>query len=258
MLALISAVLAVGGCSQVLGFKDPVLEDASANNAPHDATIDAPLDAPLDAPSDTGTAACVPTSCPFGCDPDTNACRPAKLWVYLTIGAFFGNGFVGTPADVRGTADALCFDTFSKNFAARACTKARTHAILTVRGGDSIQVMASTYTIPTTVEVHRVDDDLLVFNNWNELTDPTKAPRAPLASPATAANDLDGIAWTGFGSGTASNCVGWTSKATADSGVHAHTTTDSGAAPGVTWLGQESGACNFTQRLLCVCWSGGN
>jgi hypothetical protein len=259
----IAAALLVAGCSQVLGFKDPRLEDAQPviDDAAVDARADAPADARTDAPPDTGPAACMPSACPFGCDPDTNACRPAKLWVFLTIGAFFANGFGGAdvPPDVRATADARCFDTFSQSFAARACTKARTHAILTVSGGDSIQVMASTYGIPTTVEVHRADDDLLVFDSWNALTDPTKAPRAPVASHTSASSDADGTAWTGFVPSGSSNCLGWTSKATADSGELAHTTTDSGSAPGVLWLGQGSVSCNLQlQRLLCVCWSGGN
>jgi hypothetical protein len=242
--AMFAAALATAGCSSVLGLKDPTLEMAGS-------------DAAIDAPTDSGPAPCMPSACTFGCDLGTNACKP-RLWVYLTIGAFFGNGFIGTPPDVRGTADALCFDTVSRNFASRGCTKVQTHAILSVAGGDIIQVMASTYRIPVTAEVHRVDDDLLVFDNWNDLTSGSKAPHAPVVSSTRAPTEADGIAWTGFGPGAPSNCIGWTSKAMPDSGVQAHTTTKDGTVPGVTWLGQGSGSCEFLQPLLCVCWSTGN
>lgn len=248
------AVALVVGCTQVLGLKDPTLEEVSDARLPDDAT----LDAPLDAPSDMGPAGCVPANCPFGCDPDTNACRPAKLFVFLTTGAFFGDGFVGSPPDVRGTADARCFDTFSTKHQQRACTRARTHAIISVAGADSIQEMASTYGIPTGAPVHRIDDDLLVFASWNELIDSTKAPRAAVASAASASTDADGTFWSGFNAmANASNCVGWTTRAVGSSGAVGHSTTDNGSAPGVTWLGQNSTSCNFLHRLLCVCWTGG-
>jgi hypothetical protein len=246
-IAALGSALAAAGCSNVLGLKDPTFNDTA-----HDAAIDT---APTDAAIDTGPGACVPSACPFGCDQTTNACRPAKLWVYLTIGSFNGSGFGGAdvPPDVRPKADALCFDTFTKNFANRACTQARTHAILTATGSDSIQLMASAYSIPTSAEIDRADDGTIVFNTWNDLTDPTKAPRAAVASATTAPTDADGIVWTGFGVGGASSCTNWTSKASTVNGVQGHTTSTT-----VTWLGQASDRCDFLQRLLCVCWSGGN
>jgi hypothetical protein len=246
-------VVLAASCSQVLGLKDPTL-DEQMGNTQKDAAIDA---VPTDAPIDMAPVGCVPASCPFGCDPDsaTHACRPPKLFVFATTGSFFGNGF---SPDVRATADAKCFDTAAAKYANRACPKARTHAILTVDGGDSIQVMASTYSIPATVEVHRAEDDLLVFNSWNDLTDSTKSPRAPVVTAADAiANGT--IAWTGFGVGGAATCTNWTSKAMNVNGVQAQVTgADTSSAPGPSWLGQMSDRCDFLQRLLCVCWTGGN
>lgn len=253
-LSAIALAFVAAGCSNVLGLKDPTFNDTG-----HDASIDTPV--AMDAAIDMGPAACMPSACPFGCDPATNACRPAKLWVYLTAGqngspaSFFGNGFGGAdnPPDVRAKSDALCFDTFTKNFSNRACAQARTHAILTVSGADSIQLMASAYSIPTTAEVDRADDGTIVFNSWNDLTDSTKAPRAPVASATTAPTDADGIVWTGFGVSGASNCTNWTSNSSAVSGVQGHTVSTA-----VLWLGQASDKCNLLERLLCVCWSGGN
>jgi hypothetical protein len=246
-LSAIAIALAAVGCSNVLDLKDPTFQDT------HDAAIDTPVDGP---PSDMGPAACMPSACPFGCDTATNMCRPAKLWVYLTIGSFNGSGFGGAdvPPDVRAKSDALCFNTFTQLYMTRACTQARTHAILTATGSDSIQLMASAYTIPTTAEIDRADDGTIVFNNWNDLTDPTKAPRAAVASATAAPTDADGIVWTGFAaSAAASNCSNWTSKVSTVAGVQGHTTSTT-----VTWLGTASDRCDFLERLLCVCWSGGN
>ncbi len=245
-IAALGSALAAAGCSNVLGLKDPTFNDTG-----HDASIDAPADAPID----MGPGACVPANCQFGCDTATNMCRPARLWVYLTIGSFNGSGFGGadTPPDVRLKADALCFDTFTQSFMNRACTQTRTHAILTATGADSIQLMASTYSIPTAAEVDRADDGTIVFNNWNDLTDSTKAPRAAVASATTAPTDADGIVWTGFGVSGASNCTNWTSKVSTVLGGQGHTTNTTSA-----WLNTGSVRCDFLERLLCVCWSGGN
>jgi len=252
LIALAGLALAVG-CSQVLGLKDPTLEDMQGNPAA-DAGIDSgvPIDAMADAPPDTGPGACQPSACPFGCDPNTNACRPEKLFVFLTTGAFRGDGFMGSPVDVRGTADTKCFDTFAMS-ATRLppCTRARMHAILSIGGTDSIQSMKATYSIPATVPVHRIDDDTPVFNSWTDLTDPTKAPRAAVASVQ---DPIDGSFWSGFNEfDTASKCLGWVSKDAAQFGATGQATTVD-----KTWLRQPSSGCNLTQKLLCVCWTGGN
>ena len=115
--------------------------------------------------------------------------------------------------------------------------------------------MSALYSIPTTVEVHRADDDVLVANTWNDLTDTTKPPRAPVASAASAATEALGVAWSG--SGGAQTCAGWTSKgsdpaSSNDNGVRAHTTLNV-----ASWMGREFSTCNNLARLLCVCWSGG-
>jgi hypothetical protein len=253
LIAALGSALAAAGCSNVLGLKDPTFNDTG-----HDASIDTP---PIDAPIDMGPAACMPSACPFGCDPTTNACRPAKLWVYLTTHngspqSFLGDGFGGksSPPNVRATTDTLCFANATENFPGRACSRDRSHAILTISGSDTIPTMAVLYGIPTTVEVHRADDDVLVANNWNDLTDTTKAPRAPVASAASAATEALGIVWTGTGG--ANTCGAWTSEgsttAANDNGVRGHTTLMF-----TTWMVRDTSTCNLVARLLCVCWSGG-
>jgi len=272
--ALAVALIAVG-CSQVLGFKDPTLEDPShpldaatidgrASDGPTTpidaalvdaATIDAAMidgpmiDAAIDGPAGPS---CVPANCPFGCDTTTDACRPAKLWVFLTAGAFTGNGFggdVANPPAARSGADARCLQTFTNNpvLMARQCNPSRMHAVLSANNADdSIALMASKYNIPTTAEVHRADDDVLVFNNWNDLTDNTRAPRAPVST----ATDPDDLIWSGFNS--ASTCKNWTSQSAADSGVVGRT-----ALTFASWLQRASQTCEKFGRLLCVCWTGG-
>ena len=263
-MAMLIAALVMAGCSNVLGFKDPSLDkipgtdaatDAHAGaeiDAAADAAIDAATDATIDAPADTGPAACMPSACPFGCDPNTNACRAEKLWVYLTVGSFAGNRFGGidAPPDVRATADNLCFATASNSFPMRACSRARTHAVLTVSGSDAIPLMATLYGIPAAVEVHRADDDVLVANTWNDLTDTTKVPRAAAASSTTAPTLADGVVWTGVNGN--STCVNWTSGVATDLGVQGNATLTSS-----NWMVRASAACNLLERLLCVCWSGG-
>jgi len=250
--AIAIALALAAGCSNVLGLKDPTFQDTG-----HDAAI-------LDTPPIDGTpvdAACMGSACPFGCDMTTNMCRPAKLWVYLTTAngspqSFLGDGFGGrdTPPDVRATTDTTCFTTATQAFPMRACSRDRSHAILTINGSDNIPAMATLYSIPTTVEVHRADDDVLVANTWTDLTDTSKAPRAPVASAASAATEAAGIVWTG--SGGANTCGSWTSEGSTssatDNGVRGHTTLMV-----TTWMGRDVLTCNTLARLLCVCWSGG-
>jgi hypothetical protein len=246
---------ALAGCSSLLGLnKEPSLADDTP-------IIDAAIDQmTIDMSTiDMDTSACAGMDCGvFGCDTANHVCRPAKLWVFLTDGLFAANAFGGTDNTVRATADGKCFMTASStDFANRACSQDRTHAILTVSSSDPIGSMATLYHIPTTAEVHRIDDDVLVFNNWPDLVG-TQAPKAFFSSAARAPTDADGIGWTGFGGPTASNCAGWTSNTSSTFGVIAHTTSTKGSQ--ATWLGPESVACNTgpLQHLLCVCWSGGN
>jgi hypothetical protein len=244
------------GCSSLLGLnKEPSL--AADDQPPIDAAVDQMT---VDMSTiDMDTSACAGMNCGvFGCDTANHVCRAAKLWVYTTDGVFAANAFGGADNTVRATADDKCFATIaSAGFTGRACSQDRTHAILTVSSADPIGSMATKFSIPTTVEVHRIDDDVLVFNTWSDLVG-TQAPKAFFASPARAATDADGIGWTGFGGPTASNCAGWTKNDSGSFGVIAHTTSTKGSQ--ATWLGPESVACNTgpLQHLLCVCWSGGN
>jgi hypothetical protein len=249
LLAMVATAAAgLTGCSSLLGLnKEPSLAD--------DTTHDAAIDTPSDVPIDMDTSACAGMNCGvFGCDTTASMCRPAKLWVFLTPGARQGNGFGGTdnPPDVRATSDTLCFTEASTNFAGRACSRNRTHAVLTVAGADSIQTMAAVYQIPSTAEVHRIDDDVLVSNKWDDLV-AGATTRAPVASAATIAVTGDGIVWTGFGAGNASNCTSWTVRNV--NGVQGNTAASDTNA---LWLGVGSMPCDLFERLLCVCWSGGN
>jgi hypothetical protein len=232
LLAMAAAGVAAG-CSQVLGFKDP---SVSGDDAPD---IDAPTD----------TAMCVPSECQFGCDPNTNACRDGKLWIFKTPAAFFGNGFGGTdvPPNVRGGADGKCLVAYTASYGARQCNNNNVHAILHVSSSDSIPLMATRYSIPTNVPVQRADDEVLVANNWNDLTDPTMPLRAP-ATTAPAGNSA--IVWTG--ANTVATCANWTSKLSTDSGTRGYTDRVN-----ASWLSQDTFRCDLLFSLLCVCWSGG-
>lgn len=231
---LITMLVALAaGCSQILGFKDPKLDDTISG---------------IDAPVDTAPVACVPAACPFGCDLTTNACRDGKLWIFKT-GLLLGNAFGGTdaPPNVRGGADGRCLATYTSVYGARQCNNNNVHAVLYVSASDSLALMATKYAIPTNVPIHRAQDDVLVSNNWNDLTDPTIQLRAPAT---TAAMDADGIVWTGRN--TAATCVNWTSALSTDSGTRGYTNrTDP------TWLSEDTFRCDRLAGLLCICWSGG-
>lgn len=237
----VAVIALAAGCSQVLGFKDPRLDDTTGpgNDA---ASNDA-------ASNDAAPGTCVSAACPFGCDTATNACRSGKLWIFKTQSSFLGNAFGGTdvPVNVRAGADGKCLVTYTAVYGMRQCNNARVHAVLHVSGSDSLALMASKYTIPTNVPVNRAEDDVLVSNNWNDLTDPSKQPRAPAT---TAATDTEGLVWTG--TNTVATCANWTSAVSTDMGTRGYTNrTD------VTWLSQDTFRCDRLASLLCICWSGG-
>jgi hypothetical protein len=248
--AIAIALALAAGCSSVLGLKDPTFNDTG-----HDAAIDAPVDA---TPIDMGPGACVESACQFGCDMTTNMCRPAKLWVFVTTGSFFGDGIGG-----RAGADAKCLTAASQStFANHVCIAARTHAIITLDSSDDIADMVGKFMIPNTVTgtstlvpVQRPDDDQKVANSWNDLVTPNKAALTDVASANTMPTDPSLLVWTGFGSSTASTCMSWGSKLSTVSGVFGRTKSPT---PPETWLGQASDTCNLLHHLLCVCWSGGN
>jgi hypothetical protein len=107
--------------------------------------------------------------------------------------------------------------------------------------------MATKYGIPTNAPVHRAEDDVLISNNWNDLTDATKALRAPAT---TAASDAEGLVWTG--ASTAATCTNWTSSASTAMGSRGYTNrTEAG------WLNEDTSRCDRAASLLCICWSDG-
>jgi hypothetical protein len=228
------AALALG-CSEILELKEPTLADDE-------------VDGGSDAPVDSMPGVCVPAACPFGCDSTTNACREGKLWLFKTGGSFFGNSFGGmdVPPNVRGGADGRCLVTYMQSYTMRECKPGNVHAILHVSSSDSIPLMATKYSVPTNVPVHRADDGVLVSNNWNDLTDPTKTLRA--AATTAPAGD-DAMVWTGA-NGVAS-CANWTSRAATESGTRANTSVTS-----ATWLRQDTFRCDLLFSLLCACWAG--
>jgi len=244
----ISAVIALAGCSSILGFKDPKLQDVPEDAAQMDAMIDA-----------GSLARCKPTECAFGCNTTTDACRDGAVWIYLTAGAYASDAFGGTGAtpDVRGGADALCRKTYTESatLKTRSCNLNRVHAVISIGSADTIELMSSNPAImvPTSVPVQRGDDAAVVANNWNDFTDINTQPRVAPASPGSAPLEDNGIVWSGFKS-TTSTCKGWTSSLSTDSGVQGHSTLTAG-----NWLSRGSVTCSGTNfaRLLCACWSGG-
>jgi hypothetical protein len=164
------------------------------------------------------------------------------------MGTFQADGFGGTdrPPSVRATADLRCVQTYlnSNKFMMRQCNRARTHAVLYVSDGDSLGLMATQYSIPVTVPVHRADDDAAVFSNWDDLVDTTG--KRPAVNPIT---DSTGLLWTGA-LGTAT-CNSWTTLT--GEGV-----VGNGLVMAANWLSREGGiACDTLARLLCICWAGG-
>jgi hypothetical protein len=249
--------MAVAGCSNILGFKDPTFDGLAGPGSDgsgeepldaSDAPPDAPPDAMVDAPVDMMIPACVPSECPFGCDPATNACRNGKLWIFKTGGQFLGNGFGGAEAlNVRVGADGKCLATYTATYGARGCRDDRVHAVLHVSASDSIALMATTYAIPTNAPLHRADDDALVADSWPDLIDPSKQLRVPAT---TAATDAEAAVWTGS-NGTAT-CTSWTAAASSVTGNRGLSNRIDASR-----LSQDNFQCNRLSGLLCICWSGG-
>ena len=252
---LVAVVVLVTACSQVLGFKEAKVVDAASeidaavDASAIDAPIDAAIDAAIDAPIDTPMATCVPANCPFGCDPNTDACRQGKLSIFRTAAAFIGNGFGGTdnPVNVRGGSTAKCLETYTALYRSVPCDADHMLAILHVSNTDSIPLMATKYGIPTTAPVHRAEDDVLVANNWNDLTDPNKPLRAPAS---TLTDDADTQIWTG--ANTVSTCTNWTSTATGVTGTRGFANRTAS-----TWLNADTLACvnSNSAGLACICWA---
>jgi hypothetical protein len=192
-----------------------------------------------------GTAAPRCTSCGFGCNPTANACRPAKVFLLGTAGGFQGGGTAATSVGGRAGADVKCATDFSNRFAALACNASHAHAVLTASASDTVGAMAVTFGIPTTVPVHRADDDALIVGTWNDFIDPNKILTNP-ATPNTV-TPANRLVWTGANG--VDTCAGWTS--TGANGVRGDT-----AQTSALRLSNDVLACNFTAHLLCVCWSG--
>jgi hypothetical protein len=183
------------------------------------------------------------TACSFGCDPTANACRPVKLFLLLSVGGFQG-GFFGT----RAAFDARCAADYADRtrFPDRGCNPSHAHAVISVNSADSMALMASKFSIPLGVPLHRVDDDAFVTGTWNNLIDSTLTlTAAPSSLPPGSANAL---VWTGF---NGLDCTGWSSSSNGVSGDRGDT-----ASATALRLNAANTTCNLTGHLLCVCWSG--
>ncbi|HZJ63201.1 MAG TPA: hypothetical protein VFD36_06715, partial [Kofleriaceae bacterium] len=190
-----------------------------------------------------GTAAPTCTPCNgFGCNPTANACRPAKVFLLLSVGGFQG-GFFGN----RAGFDARCAADFADpRFPDRGCNPSHAHAMVTINSADSIALMASRFGIPT-APVHRVDDDAFVTGSWNNVIDSTQTLTA--APSSLAPGSANALVWTGFNN--SDTCTAWTSSASAVSGNRGDT-----ASATALRLSHSNLGCNLTAHLLCVCWSG--
>lgn len=216
---VVAAIMQLVGCSQILGLKEPGLEDPSIGDA---------------SSQDTGVD---------GVDGSSSATR---LWIFRTTGAFLGNAFGGTdnPPNVRGGADSRCLATYVAQHQARGCTQTDVRAILHVNSTDSIALMSVHYNIPTGLPVYRAEDIVLVADNWNALFNATMPLRA---SATTAVLDTDGVVWTG--ANTSDTCRNWTSTVSTDLGSRGYTNrTD------ITWANQDTFRCDRLASLLCICW----
>jgi hypothetical protein len=182
--------------------------------------------------------------CGFGCNATANACRPAKLFVVLTQGGFQGGGTV-TPIGGRAGADAKCFADINTRFPGLACTAAHTHAVISISAAETIATMAGTFTIPTTVPLHRGNDDVRVANTWTDFINPNLDTLAPLSTAAAGA----GFAWTGGFNGAAT-CGGWGTSSTGQ-GIRGDTRQSN-----ATRVALDALDCQLSNKLLCVCRSG--
>jgi len=235
-----------GGANPTDGGANPT--DGGAN--PTDGGTASDAGTPLDAPPSC------PSTCPFGCDPGTSTCKAGSLYVYETLDALGANAFGGqdVPPTVRATADNLCFATASSSFPARQCSRNRTHAVISINIADTVQMMASQFSIPVDVGVSRADDGVLVENNWNDLIDLTKVPRAAI----TTATGDQALIWTGTNGNVSANttCQGWTSTSTVPTSSGITGRTDLTASP--NWLSRAASRCDLMAHLLCICWTGGD
>lgn len=209
-------VVAVVGCSQVLGFKEPSLAGNDDAAIPDDA---APNDALIDAP-DAGVTA---------------------LWVFTTNSQFLGD--FGQTTGARIVADTKCDDMYQLTYTTRACS--HIHAVLQVDSNvDTLGRMASTFAIPATAGVFRAADGTQVSNSWAELINPNAVLIA-----AVSASTSSVIFWSGRGISADENCTSWTTK---DGTVFGDT---GDAIARQNWVSRSKFNCNdLTPHLLCVCW----
>jgi len=181
------------------------------------------------------------TACPFGCDTAANACQAPKLWVFVTDAIF--TGAFGAASGGRITADAKCQDKYNLSFTSRGCSLANVHAVIQVDDTlDTLERMATRFTIPTTVEVFRATDATRVSSSWNTFVDPNALLIAPVSEGSAPVPF-----WIGRGLSSNHQCTSWTATA----GVG-----DIGDAIAVNkWTSQGATPCgDLAPHLLCACW----
>lgn len=207
----------VGGCSQVLGFKDPSLEAES----------DGPL---ADGPGADGAS---PDSAP----PDA---RPIDLWVFTTNAQFPANfGAAGA----RTIADVKCDDMYRFAHTSRKCTMV--HAVIQVDNSvDTLNRMEGNYQIPSNRPLLRASDGVKVSEKWADFVNPNLQLIEAVTPSASAV-----YFWSGRGVVADRQCSSWSSAANASFGDVGDSSLRSGS------ISAASVRCDDQRpHLLCVCW----
>jgi hypothetical protein len=216
---VLMAAMAWGGCSQVLGLKDPSLEAES----------DGP---PGDGPgSDSGNM-------PDSGMPD--APGVTNLWVFTTnaqLNGGFGAGGARTAADLK------CDEMYRFAYAAKQCTKIR--AVVQVDNAtDTLDRMSTNYQIPPNAPLLRASDSVKVAEKWGDFVNPNNQLLAAVTPVGSAY-----YFWSGRGVVMDRQCTNWTSSSNALFG-------DMGDANlRMSWISAASARCDdLRPHLLCVCW----
>ncbi len=222
MVAVVSA-----GCSQVIGLKEPSLEEE-----PGGPMGDAPM-------SDArGSDARTNDGSPGG-DAPSNV-PVSEIWAFTTTTQFTG-GFGGT--NPRAFADSKCGEKYDFSYSSKGCTKI--HAVIQIDNTvDTLARMAATFQIPSSVSVLRAEDSVKVAERWSDFANPSMQLLQPVTPSASTI-----YFWSGKGVSSDNQCSGWTSSSNSAFG-------NAGAANlRGSWLSAAILVCDdLSPRFLCVCW----
>lgn len=225
---VLMVVLVLAGCSQVLGLKEPSLEE-EPGGSPGDASMD-------DAPG--GSDARVSDG-PPGTDAPPDA-RISTIWAFTTTTQFNG-GFGG--AAPRTFADAKCGEKYDFSYSAKGCTKI--HAVIQIDNSvDTLALMGANFQIPTTAPVLRAEDSVKVAERWADFANPSVQLLQPVTPSASTI-----YFWSGKGVSSDLQCNAWSSSANAVFGNAGAANLRGG------WLAAANLRCDdLNPRFMCVCW----